>query len=195
LLQAIALKDGAAVRGILSRRATPVNVADGTDYNQNPILLASVQGEMSIIKVLLDAGANIEARGQFGMTALMLATLKGNTKVVELLLARGAKVDARADNGATALMTAARDNFPDLVELLIGHGADVNAATKQAFTPLMAAADDEAIVLLLLKSGAKSEATNSEGQTAACLSAKQKQSKKTAALARHDPTAARPCAN
>lgn len=49
--------------------------------------------------MLLDAGANLEAKSSSGATALMFASAAGYTDVVKLLLARGADANARVEVG------------------------------------------------------------------------------------------------
>lgn len=48
-------------------------------------------------EVLLDAGADLEAKSSSGATALMFASAAGYTDVVKLLLARGADANARVE--------------------------------------------------------------------------------------------------
>jgi ankyrin repeat protein len=193
LLRAIALKDQSAVRRLLPHREPGFGSQSGHDYTKIPLLLAAVEGNTEIVRMLLDAGANIEARGDMRMSALMFATLKGNLEAVELLLQRGARTDAQSDIGATALMTAARDNQIEIVKALIVAGADVNAVTDKGFTALMAAGDVPALVELLLKAGAKTDALNAEGLSAACFARRLNQSKKLAALLARDPQACSGC--
>jgi hypothetical protein len=53
--------------------------------------------------LLIDAGADVGARGRDGATPLWHAAGCGNRVLVEALLARGADVNAREPDGATAL--------------------------------------------------------------------------------------------
>jgi len=53
-------------------------------------MAASGGGLMDIVKLLLDRGANIDARSDDGATALKLADGNGKTEVAALLRARGA---------------------------------------------------------------------------------------------------------
>jgi len=46
------------------------------------------------VKLLLDKGANINAKDKNNSTALSLATKNGHKKIVEILKAKGGKTDA-----------------------------------------------------------------------------------------------------
>ena len=73
-----------------------------------PLLLAATNGSAGVVKALLDAGANPNARSADGATALMTAAASGSVEAVRFLLGKGADVNA-ADTarGQTALMFAA----------------------------------------------------------------------------------------
>lgn len=55
----------------------------------------------ALVARLLDAGADVNARGESGITPLHLAASRGNRTLCELLLARGADAGAAMDDGTT----------------------------------------------------------------------------------------------
>ena len=67
---------------------------------------ASLNGHLDVVRALLAAKANVNAKYSDGMTALMMASSKGNLDLVQALLAEGADVNAKTSNGVTALMLA-----------------------------------------------------------------------------------------
>ena len=69
-------------------------------------------------KILLEAGADVNARGESGYTALMDASGKGHTGVVRILVEAFADVDAYDKNRLTALMLAAMMGHTDVVNFL-----------------------------------------------------------------------------
>ena len=60
------------------------------------------------IKVLLDAGADVDARDEFGRTVLMWAAGNGTPENIKVLLDAGADLNVRTWEGGTALLSAAR---------------------------------------------------------------------------------------
>ena len=72
--------------------------------------------------VLLERGADIDARGYDGRTPLHLAAVAEGASVpfVSMLLERGAAVDARDDDGNTPLHLAAANPAPAMVAVAAG---------------------------------------------------------------------------
>lgn len=63
-----------------------------SDYSQTALMLAAHVGRTSVVKLLLENGANIKAKNDKSETALILAASNGHTPVVELLLENRADV-------------------------------------------------------------------------------------------------------
>jgi ankyrin repeat protein len=112
----------------------PVAVGDAAP---GPLLDAIRAGDAARVRLLLDQGADVNARSADGTTALMHATTVGDAALVRLLLDHGADVNAKNATGATALMWAVGDR--EKVRLLLDRGADVNARADSGRTPLMIA--------------------------------------------------------
>jgi uncharacterized protein len=131
------------------------------------LTMASARRNEGAVRLLLDAGAKVDAPSNDG-TALMLATEERDVSLVKLLLSRGADPNnARNWAGDTALMYAALRSL-ELVQVLIAAGADVNARSKTGATALIHAAgsDQSVIVRTLLDAGAQLEAKTQRGRTA-----------------------------
>jgi ankyrin repeat protein len=106
----------------------------GADPNQRhetgatALMNAAAFSSDECVRILLDAGAEVNGSGANGATALMWST--GDTAKVRLLLERGAAVNAKTKDGTTALLTAARRGNTDAVRLLIAQGADAKASAN-----------------------------------------------------------------
>ena len=82
------------------------------------------------VRVLLDAGANLEAGDVFGSTPLMHAASDDDPDAVRLLLAAGAGLGVRDATGMTPLMHAASGGFPDVVQVLLDAGLHSKPVTS-----------------------------------------------------------------
>lgn len=124
--------------------------------------LAAGTGSLDLVKMLLDAGADINAPGPGtgGLTALQVAAGAGLLDMVKLLLNAGADVNAPGSNigGRTALRVATGTGSLEMVKILLDAGADPNARGSQigGRTPLQVAAGARSLdmVQLLLNAGA-----------------------------------------
>ena len=86
-----------------------------------PLFLAAAIGKAEAVHYLLDEGADVNARDEFGHTALTEATFNGNVAVIRELLARGADTNNVAVDG-TALDLATRRNNAAAADLLKHYG-------------------------------------------------------------------------
>ena len=143
--------------------------------NGNPALLwASRNGHTEIVEMLINAGADVNAKNNDYTTALMDASTKRHTEVVRMLIDAGADVNAKNDFSNTALMIASgyyRNDNPEIVRILIQGGADVNAKNDFGSTALMKASQEghTEIVSMLIDAGADINAKNDYGSTALTL--------------------------
>jgi F-type H+-transporting ATPase subunit beta len=79
--------------------------------------------QYQLSKLLMSAGADVDARTRFGITPLHVAVCYRATELAQLLLNAGANPDLRLNNGMTALHWAVLGQSVDLTELLLKHGA------------------------------------------------------------------------
>ncbi len=92
------------------------------------------------VQLLVEQGANINARSNDGITPLYQAVHSGYTDIVKFLVEQGADIKAKNSNGYTSLHLAAMNNNMDLVKFLVGKGADINEKNNYGNTPLHLAA-------------------------------------------------------
>jgi len=81
-------------------------------------MAASHMGDVDVVKVLLEKGADVNIVGDKGVTPLMLASQLGYEGIVEMLLKAGADVNIVSEGGVTALMAALQEGYEDVVEML-----------------------------------------------------------------------------
>lgn len=66
------------------------SVTDRNDFDNTPLHTVCTWGEIDPVKVLLDAGADINAKGEHGMTPIFNAVISRNPALVDFLLKNGA---------------------------------------------------------------------------------------------------------
>ena len=148
-------------------KGVDVNAKDS--YECTALFLAIEKyGRMALVSLLLENGANIEAKNNSTWTSLMKAAHKGNKEVVSLLLEKGADVNAKTDYGRTALMAASNQGKTEIVSMLLEKGADVNMNDHNGTTALMEASayGHTEIVSMLVEKGADVNAKDKDGSTA-----------------------------
>lgn len=142
--------------------------ASENDKRWTALLRASANGEEAMTRLLLDGGADIEARGPSNGTPLMCAAEGKHTALIDLLLIRGASVTACDEFGWTPLHRALVTRGGErAAQLLIDHDASVNARCSYRKTPLHYAIEkgDDSMVCFLVNSGADIEARDIAEQT------------------------------
>jgi ankyrin repeat protein len=161
-------------------------------FNASPIFLATFAGNADMVNRLRKEGDRVDDKmnvlGMFPLTPLMMLATWHRTDAIHALLDAGARADEIDNDGITVLGWAAIANRVDTARLLIQRGADVNHVDKKGMTPLLYAASidfgDSAMVDLLLKSGARSDARTKEGQTAIDLARKYQHTRLLASLSK-----------
>lgn len=158
--------------------------ANATDSTRMPVLLraftsgcflfgcAGTQARVKTLTLLLDAGASVKVRTEYGSTPAMLTS---DTGVLRVVVERGANVNDVDLDGGTALMYAARRGDSAIVRMLLSYGASANVFDRprypRADTPqnaLMYAAwrDDRNVIATLLDHGADVNARSARGENA-----------------------------
>jgi ankyrin repeat protein len=92
-----------------------------TQLYRTPLIFASMEGHVEVVRWLLDNGAAIDTRDYDGATALSFACREGGFSVVELLMERGADPTIATLGGWTPLVVASRQGHLEVVRFLLGH--------------------------------------------------------------------------
>ena len=143
-------------------------------YPLPPLFVAAARSpHPAVIRVLVDAGADVAAREWGDLTPLHEAAGQNtNAGVTAALLDVGADPNARDRDGIAPLHLAATDNSnPDVVTFLIEAGADPNTRDPYGNTPLHLAwadswFDRRPVMRELLRLGADPLARNDAGEIA-----------------------------
>jgi ankyrin repeat protein len=112
------------------------------------LMRAARAGDATVMKLLLEKGADTKLTTKEGNTALMFAAGVGyrdkNTtgsesdalEALKVSIAAGLDLKQANTRGETALHGAANRGADTIVQFLVERGADLNAKTKQGYTAL-----------------------------------------------------------
>lgn len=162
---------------------------EGVDVNMTypdghtALMVASYKGHANIVSMLLDRGADVNAKTinetilgynhyRSGSTALVFAIKRGHTEVVQILLQNGADVNDRDDDSNTVIMSVIEERYlerrPDMMSILLENGAEVNAVRNDGTTALMGASSHghTVVVPILLQNEADVNAKDNNDNTA-----------------------------
>jgi len=169
LSTAAKLGDEAVVRLLVEHGADVNAFVPGLGSHTNVTPLEAAVGSkkpsaVAIARFLLDSGADVNPRRQFGdgygdsdFSVLNTALDKGTEELVQLLLERGAKINLPSDRSGSLLQYLVRDQEYGFVRLFLAHGAHVNAdADEWVDTALGEAAKSgsQSLMRMLLEAGA-----------------------------------------
>jgi ankyrin repeat protein len=155
LLEAAARQDAGTVKASLESGVSP----NGRDYwGDSPLMAAVRHDNVELVQILLDAGADTEARWR-GYTPLALAAIKGNVPATRLLLRAGANPDRANVEGDAPLHAAIRKGHTDVVRALAASHPDFRRYDRDGRTPLALATmmGQDAIADALIEAGAPLE--------------------------------------
>lgn len=139
-------------------------------------LIASIHNiTITITELLIEKGADIEAKDDDGINALVYAVSYNKEDIVKLLLEKGADANTvceieneHIDISPTPLMNAAYRGNTNIINMLLENGADINYTTDFGMTALMMAAsyNQFEVAKMLLENNADTSVTNTYGYTA-----------------------------
>lgn len=154
------------VQSLLTLGNADIDLADSD--GKTPLYVASQEKQVTVVRILLDRGANPEVKSMSGVTPLLAASRSGDPTIVELLADKGANVDPTSNElGRSALWTAAFEDHINVVKILIKKGASLDLAASDGSTPLFAAARQgwDAIASELVRAGADINSQQKDGLT------------------------------
>ena len=134
----------------------------------------------STVRMLIDAGADVNLQDNDEWTALMMAArysrIDSSESTIRMLIDAGAKLNLKNIDGWTALITACicskTDSTESTVRMLIDAGADLNIQNNDGWTALIMSCkfsktdSTESTVRILIESGADLNIVNNEGKKA-----------------------------
>ena len=141
-------------------------------HGQTPLMWACFCGKFDAVKVLVEAGADVNQKEKRGETAIISAMQSGPKdfpEIVEYLLDHGADPNSGSQFGNTPFQYAAEKGYISIIEKLIEKGVNIEQTEKYGKqTALISTAykGKTEMVKFLLEKGANIHATDSRGNTA-----------------------------
>lgn len=137
---AVSAKLPSVVEVLIKKRAN-VNEKEGGQLTPGAVAVnvAANNNDFKTVKVLTQAGADLNQVGLLGYTALASTLENGNEKMALYLVHHGASLKVKTDSGDTMLMYAVMSGSVSFVTALVALDFDVNAVDRDGFTPLTTA--------------------------------------------------------
>ncbi|MPT15727.1 MAG: ankyrin repeat domain-containing protein [Microbacterium sp.] len=150
-----------------SPHTAPIPEVPMTDATSD-LLAAAAAGDADAVRRALDAGADIEARGDGGMTPLITATKANHVDAARLLIEAGADVNAKDDIQDSAYLYAGARGHDGILRMTLAHGADLRSTNRFGGTALIPASERGLLptVEILLEAGVDPDHINNLGWTA-----------------------------
>lgn len=138
---------------LLQRGAGPNNKKGYS--GSTPLHLAVTEKKLDLVRMLLEKGAHLETKDDYGNTPFLAAVRDGAPEdIIDLLLEHGAVVHTVAEDRKTALHFAAQRGEENLMKQMIKKGLPVDAEDNVGWQPLHEAAQygsKEAAAVLVKK--------------------------------------------
>ena len=171
LIQAIKYKQTDIINYLLENNADVNLKEELTGFTP---LMASLNN-IAIVELLIEKGADIEAKDDDGINALVYASTYNDEEMVKFLLEKGADANTvceieneHTDIASTPLMNAAYRGNTNIINMLLENGANINYTTDFGMTALMMAAsfNQFGAAKVLLENNADTSITDEYGRTA-----------------------------
>jgi ankyrin repeat protein len=101
-----------------TRIPKPLTVHSRASDGDTPLHIAALWGDRHAARILLDAGADVNAKGDMSCTPLYFAVMNSHVQVAEVLLERGADPDAKSELDFSARTLASEKGDRDMMALL-----------------------------------------------------------------------------
>ena len=126
-----------------------------------------------VAKLLIEKGAQIEAKDTRGRTPLLICAMESHAEVAQVLVQHGAQVNSKTGGGNTPLTFATSYGHIDMVKLLVQNGAQVDIKGQHGNTPLHGIMQSRGIgpkrhfeiVKYLIEHGAPIDTKNNNSET------------------------------
>lgn len=110
---------------------------DRDGQGNTALMLATQQNHAKIAKILIYAGADVNAKNNIQDTPYLLAGAQGYSDILKLTLEYGANIKDTNRFGGNTIIPAAEKGHPETVKILLKAGVDPNHINKLGWTALL----------------------------------------------------------
>ena len=104
---------------------------------RSPLIDAVCSASIDTVELLINNGADVDAKDDYGCTALMYAIENGNHVIAKMLVNKSIYIDIQNNYKETPLIIATIEGQKELVVYLLDRGANIEICDKYRHTPLM----------------------------------------------------------
>ena len=124
----------------VSALITPENLNSEGPQGRTPLIEAAINGHFSVVKFLIERGANVNKVDADGGSALLAAAGDGHLPIVDYLIEHGADINQTDKWNWGLLINLLMKGHVAAADSLLRRGVDVNVITALGVTPLLVAA-------------------------------------------------------
>jgi ankyrin repeat protein len=145
-----------------------IDVSENVNEECTLLLRGSYCGQVEVVRLIANRGADINIRDANNNTALHLAAESGSVDIIQLLLDKAISVNLTNTNGSTPLHISVHFGHLEATKSFVERGAALNKTNKYGNTPLMVAAHKGKLELFryLTEKGADINICNFDNNTA-----------------------------
>ena len=93
--------------------------------NQTPLMLAASLQKKNVCGFLIQKGASVDFRDEFGHTVLYIAAFHGRRDLCEFLIDNGAAINEPNKYGSSPLEMALVQNRTEIIDLFLARGINI----------------------------------------------------------------------
>ena len=137
IFAAISQKDFATVEYLLS--SSPKVINERNQFNRTPLHFAVESDNLEMVKLLINAGSDVNSVAMNSLTPLFSAVATGDIEIVKFLVSSGADLKCRNQQQDTVIHLAIKLGNIELVRFFASKGVDLTAKNDKGQTPVIVA--------------------------------------------------------